>query len=171
VGDDPGQRGGTRLGPLARSQLQPVPVRTERAAEGPERARHLLRHPSDARGADAPGHEAGQGGRVVAGFDVTLQRRHRNPFRAHRASPRRGPFAQRRFGAIFAAIPENSSELLPGARAATAEEGELLGEPEGAPLLTMQRTAFDDTGRAVEYGSHLYRASRYAFEFQLLVRS
>ncbi len=57
-----------------------------------------------------------------------------------------------------------------GARAATAAEGELLAEEEGAPLLTMRRTAFDDTGRVVEYGSHLYRASRYAFEFQLLVR-
>ncbi|MFD8127395.1 UTRA domain-containing protein, partial [Streptomyces mirabilis] len=51
-----------------------------------------------------------------------------------------------------------------------AEEGERLGEPEGAPLLTMQRTTFDDTGRAVEFGSHMYRASRYSFEFQLLVR-
>jgi DNA-binding GntR family transcriptional regulator len=58
-----------------------------------------------------------------------------------------------------------------GAKAALAAEAELLGEPEGAPLLTMQRTAFDDTGRAVEFGSHMYRASRYAFEFQLLVRS
>ncbi|MGK5532223.1 GntR family transcriptional regulator [Streptomyces sp. URMC 129] len=57
-----------------------------------------------------------------------------------------------------------------GARAATAEEAELLAEPKGAPLLSMQRTAFDDTGRAVEYGSHLYRASRYTFELQLLVR-
>lgn len=57
-----------------------------------------------------------------------------------------------------------------GARTATADEGELLGEQKGAPLLTMRRTAFDDTGRVVEYGCHLYRASRYAFEFQLLVR-
>ena len=30
------------------------------------------------------------------------------------------------------------------------EEGERLDEPEGAPLLTMQRTTFDDTGRAVD---------------------
>ncbi|ARX87410.1 GntR family transcriptional regulator [Streptomyces alboflavus] len=34
----------------------------------------------------------------------------------------------------------------------------------------MRRTTFDDTGRAVEFGSHIYRASRYSFEFQLLVR-
>ncbi|MGQ4333129.1 GntR family transcriptional regulator, partial [Streptomyces hayashii] len=30
--------------------------------------------------------------------------------------------------------------------------------------------AYDDTGRPVEYGTHIYRASRYAFDFQLLVR-
>jgi DNA-binding GntR family transcriptional regulator len=58
-----------------------------------------------------------------------------------------------------------------GARTATADEAALLAEPDGAPLLTMQRTAFDDTGRAVEYGSHLYRASRYTFELQLLIRN
>ncbi|MGV2920125.1 GntR family transcriptional regulator, partial [Streptomyces alfalfae] len=33
-----------------------------------------------------------------------------------------------------------------------------------------RRTTFDDTGRAVEFGAHVYRASRYSFEFQLLVR-
>lgn len=69
-----------------------------------------------------------------------------------------------------AGITLHSARQSVGARAATAEEGERLGEPEGAPLLTMQRTTFDDTGRAVEFGSHVYRASRYAFEFQLLVR-
>jgi GntR family transcriptional regulator len=40
----------------------------------------------------------------------------------------------------------------------------------GAALLTVRRTAYDDTGRAVEYGTHVYRASRYAFDFQLLAR-
>lgn len=69
-----------------------------------------------------------------------------------------------------ASITLHSARQSVGARAATAEEGERLGEPAGAPLLTMQRTTFDDTGRAVEFGSHIYRASRYSFEFQLLVR-
>ena len=69
-----------------------------------------------------------------------------------------------------ASITLHSARQSVGARAATADEGERLGEPEGAPLLTMQRTTFDDTGRAVEFGSHIYRASRYSFEFQLLVR-
>ncbi|MGP3972129.1 GntR family transcriptional regulator [Streptomyces sp. 6N223] len=58
-----------------------------------------------------------------------------------------------------------------GARTATPDEAALLAEPDGAPLLTMQRTAFDDTGRAVEHGNHLYRASRYTFELQLLIRN
>lgn len=69
-----------------------------------------------------------------------------------------------------AGITLHSARQSVGARAATGEEAALLGEEAGAPLLTMQRTTFDDTGRAVEFGSHIYRASRYAFEFQLLVR-
>ncbi|MFF6994357.1 GntR family transcriptional regulator [Streptomyces sp. NPDC008313] len=69
-----------------------------------------------------------------------------------------------------AGISLHSARQSVGARAATEEEGERLGEPAGAPLLTMRRTTFDDTGRAVEFGSHTYRASRYSFEFQLLVR-
>jgi GntR family transcriptional regulator len=67
-------------------------------------------------------------------------------------------------------ITLHSARQSVGARSATAEEAELLDETEGAALLTMQRTAYDDTGRAVEFGTHIYRASRYAFEFRLLVR-
>ncbi|MFI0962836.1 GntR family transcriptional regulator [Streptomyces sp. NPDC021080] len=70
-----------------------------------------------------------------------------------------------------AGITLHSARQSVGARAASPDEGERLGEPAGAPVLTMQRTTFDDTGRAVEFGSHIYRASRYSFEFQLLVRS
>ncbi|MFJ2115265.1 GntR family transcriptional regulator [Streptomyces sp. NPDC087850] len=69
-----------------------------------------------------------------------------------------------------AGITLHSALQSVGARAATIEEGAYLAEPEGAALLTMQRTTYDETGRAVEYGSHVYRASRYAFEFQLMVR-
>ncbi|WP_052851956.1 GntR family transcriptional regulator [Streptomyces avicenniae] len=65
----------------------------------------------------------------------------------------------------------HSAHQTIGARAATAEEARLLDEPPGAPLLCMTRTAYDDKGRAVEFGSHLYRASRYSFELQLLIRS
>ncbi|MEV4537894.1 GntR family transcriptional regulator [Asanoa sp. NPDC049518] len=57
-----------------------------------------------------------------------------------------------------------------GARRATAAEARLLGESRGAPLLTMQRTAYDHAGRAIEYGSHVYRADRYSFEVSLVAR-
>ncbi|WP_335937796.1 GntR family transcriptional regulator [Streptomyces sp. PTD5-9] len=69
-----------------------------------------------------------------------------------------------------AGVALHSARQTIGARTATAEEAVPLAETEGAALLTMERTAFDDTGRAVEFGSHLYRASRYSFDFQLLVR-
>lgn len=70
-----------------------------------------------------------------------------------------------------AGITLHSARQTIGARCATAGEAGRLDEKEGAALLTMQRTAYDDTGRPVEYGTHIYRASRYAFDFQLLVRS
>ena len=54
-----------------------------------------------------------------------------------------------------------------GARVAAHEDSELLHEPEGAPLLTMERTTYDQSGKVVEYGSHVYRASRYSFDLSL----
>jgi DNA-binding GntR family transcriptional regulator len=54
-----------------------------------------------------------------------------------------------------------------GARAATAAEARGLGERKGAPLLTMERSAYDEQGRAVEHGRHVYRASRYRFDLTL----
>ncbi len=57
-----------------------------------------------------------------------------------------------------------------GARRATSAEAALLGETRGAPLLTMVRTAYDDGGKIVEYGSHVYRASLYSFEISLVSR-
>ena len=54
-----------------------------------------------------------------------------------------------------------------GARAATAAEARALGERARSPLLTMERSAYDDHGRPVEYGHHLYRASRYSFDLTL----
>ncbi|MFJ4690315.1 GntR family transcriptional regulator [Streptomyces sp. NPDC088766] len=69
-----------------------------------------------------------------------------------------------------AGVTLHSARQTIGARSATPEEAALLAERTGAALLTMRRTAYDDTGRAVEYGTHVYRASRYAFDFRLLVR-
>jgi DNA-binding GntR family transcriptional regulator len=57
-----------------------------------------------------------------------------------------------------------------GAKAADRDEARLLNEKPKAPLLVMERTAFDDSGRIVEYGSHMYRASRYYFDTTLVDR-
>ncbi|MEU6413511.1 MULTISPECIES: GntR family transcriptional regulator [Microbispora] len=57
-----------------------------------------------------------------------------------------------------------------GARAATPAEARLLEERRGCPLLTMVRTTYDDQGRAVEHGSHVYRASHYSLEVTLVER-
>jgi GntR family transcriptional regulator len=53
------------------------------------------------------------------------------------------------------------------AKNATATEARILSETRGAALLTMERVAFDDSDRPVEFGQHLYRASRYAFTISL----
>ena len=57
-----------------------------------------------------------------------------------------------------------------GACRPTRNRPSCCDEPRGAALLTMTRIAFDDTGRAVEYGRHVYRASRYSFELTLVER-
>ena len=57
-----------------------------------------------------------------------------------------------------------------GARGASRSEARLLDEKPNSPLLTMARTAFDDSGSAVEFGSHCYRASRYYFDTTLVDR-
>jgi DNA-binding GntR family transcriptional regulator len=63
-------------------------------------------------------------------------------------------------------VPRIATQVI-GARSATATEARILGEKRGASLLTMTRTAWDAGGRALEYGSHVYRASRYSFELNL----
>ena len=55
-----------------------------------------------------------------------------------------------------------------GATVADAEHAELLGEEVGAALLTMERKSFANDGSVVEYGYHVYRASRYSFEVTLV---
>jgi GntR family transcriptional regulator len=65
-------------------------------------------------------------------------------------------------------ITLHSAHQTVGARSATVAEAQLLSEPRGSALLTMQRVAYDDYGRVVEYGTHLYAASRYSFEINLL---
>lgn len=58
-----------------------------------------------------------------------------------------------------------------GARTAKRREARLLQVPAGAPLLSMQRISYDDTGEPVEYGSHVYPAERYSFEMSVVADS
>ena len=55
-----------------------------------------------------------------------------------------------------------------GARSATLEESRLLGIKARGPVLTMDRTAYNNNGRAVEYGHHCYRPDLYSFETTLV---
>ena len=63
-----------------------------------------------------------------------------------------------------------SARQIIGARSATTKEAKLLSEHRGAALLTSQRTTYDPSGRIVECGNHIYRASRYSFEASLFAQ-
>jgi DNA-binding GntR family transcriptional regulator len=54
------------------------------------------------------------------------------------------------------------------ARAAIKEEARLLDVPVGSPILTLERTAYDQSGRVVEIGHTHYRPDRYTIEFTLV---
>jgi DNA-binding GntR family transcriptional regulator len=54
------------------------------------------------------------------------------------------------------------------ARAATTSEAKLLRLGRGVPLLTAERTTYDDRGVAVEFARHVYRSDSYAIEFTLV---
>lgn len=55
-----------------------------------------------------------------------------------------------------------------GARLMTAEEAKLLGDQRPAACLTTTRVVYDDDGRLVEIGLHVYRASHYSLEVPLV---
>lgn len=55
-----------------------------------------------------------------------------------------------------------------GARKASTTESQLLDIEKGAALLSMTRTAYDNSGRAIEYGTHCYRPDLYSFEVTLV---
>lgn len=78
-------------------------------------------------------------------------------------------------GGLYAALRARGVRLrlahqTIGARHATAAEARALLEPARATLLTMQRLAIADNGTVVEYGDHIYRASRYSFQTSLVAR-
>jgi GntR family transcriptional regulator len=57
-----------------------------------------------------------------------------------------------------------------GARGASAAEARLLQAHKGEPLLTMERTTYNENGQPVELADHIYRASLYSFEIVLVTR-
>ena len=63
-------------------------------------------------------------------------------------------------------VPSTATQSS-GARTATPAEAEALDEKRRAALLTVTRTAYDSSGTVIEYGTHVYRASRYSFETTL----
>jgi DNA-binding GntR family transcriptional regulator len=65
-------------------------------------------------------------------------------------------------------IQLHSAKQVIAARKASPREARLLGETRGSPVLTVARTAYDATGKSVEFGSHVYPADRYAFELSLV---
>lgn len=58
-----------------------------------------------------------------------------------------------------------SARQVVGAKNATAEEAQLLDIAPADALLTLERTAYDQGGRVVEYGNHVYNAARYTLNF------
>lgn len=66
-----------------------------------------------------------------------------------------------------AGITLHAATQVVGARLATAEESELLGEQDRAAVLTVERIAYDESGATVELGRHVYAASRYSLEISL----
>ncbi|HWU46334.1 MAG TPA: GntR family transcriptional regulator [Humibacter sp.] len=57
-----------------------------------------------------------------------------------------------------------------GARREQHDEHDLLDIAKGSPVLTMERIAYDNSGRAIEYGQHCYRPDMYSFETTLVAK-
>jgi len=55
-----------------------------------------------------------------------------------------------------------------GARKASGDEATLLDVEKSSALLIMERTAYDSSGKAVEWGKHCYRPDLYSFEVTLV---
>jgi GntR family transcriptional regulator len=62
------------------------------------------------------------------------------------------------------------AEQSVGARAATAREARLLEVPARSALITVIRVAFADSGRPIEYGTHIYPGGRYILHMSLVAR-
>ncbi len=64
-------------------------------------------------------------------------------------------------------VPQVGKQRI-SARKATQAEARDLDIESGAALLTMERTAYDSMGRAIEHGEHIYRTDLYSLEFTVV---
>ena len=55
-----------------------------------------------------------------------------------------------------------------GARVSTKEESKMFDQKPKQPVLIMSRTVFDQSGHAVDYGTHAYRPDLYSFNMTLV---
>jgi DNA-binding GntR family transcriptional regulator len=65
--------------------------------------------------------------------------------------------------------PGSATQRICAKNASTAE-ARLLQETRGAALLTIERTVYDENGRAIEFAQHVYRASLYTLTTHLHTR-
>ena len=64
-------------------------------------------------------------------------------------------------------VPQVGKQRISARRVTQAESLELDIES-GAAVLTMERTAYDSLGRAIEHGEHIYRPDLYSLEFTVV---
>ena len=64
-------------------------------------------------------------------------------------------------------VPQVGKQRI-GARKVTSGEAQQLDIESGAAVLTMERTAYDSMGRAIEHGEHIYRTDLYSLEFTVV---
>ncbi len=66
-------------------------------------------------------------------------------------------------------VPQVGKQRI-SARKVTPQEAHLLDLDSGAAVLSMERTAYDSMGRAMEHGEHIYRPDLYSLEFTVVNR-
>ncbi|WP_251839304.1 GntR family transcriptional regulator [Oceanitalea stevensii] len=169
---------GTEVAPeLIRRSVELTSLHDDLAAAGREPRTEVLEH--ELRPADD---EIAGRLQIEVGTDVVVVRRLRyadgeplalmtNYVRAELAPSR----ADLERAGLYAALRERGVRLrlahqTIGARQATAAEARTLMEPARAAVLTMERLAIADSDTVVEFGRHIYRASRYTFQTTLLAR-
>jgi len=76
-------------------------------------------------------------------------------------------------GALYALLRSRGINLrvapqTVSARLMTAEECRLLSDRQPSACMAAQRVVYDDTGRLIEIGRHVYRASHYSLDVSLV---